>query len=108
VDVYDRVAPGALVQVVHGHGDEREAWHPALQLGDRPVPVVRLGLEHEAAPILVAAPNSSGITIERLGSCQLHRIEPSPQPGLLVAERQKAGLGRGARARQHSDVLRRP
>ena len=103
----DFPAPGALVQEVdvlrHDRLDEAEP----LELGERQVSGVRLGLDEHRHARLVEAPHLDRVAAERVDRAVLERVEARPEAGRR-AEVGDAALCADARPRQDDAGLPLP
>ncbi len=104
MQLYNGPAARPLVQAVHVLCHEDEIRDEALELGQRPVTSVRLGLHHEVAPPLVPLPHQPGISGERLGGREILRVVALPETCLGLAEGRDPTLGRDAGSGQGDDV----
>ena len=78
VHLDDVARAGALVQAVDVLRDHRADPASLLELGERAVPVVRLGLAERIEPKRIELPDPRGIAAERLDVRDLHRVVPRP------------------------------
>ena len=101
--------PGALVKIIDILGHQRQmaaAFGEArLELGERVMGGVRLGLDQIAPSKIVKRQDARRVTGETFGGRELHRVEARPDPlALLVAERSQSALGRYAGAGEHKYI----
>ena len=85
MQLYHFLAARPRMQAVHVLGYEGEIKSPALELRQRPVARVRLGLRNKFAPPLVPFPDKARIPGERLRCGELLRVVACPEPGMGLA-----------------------
>ena len=97
---------GALMQAVDVLGDDSTHEPAPLELGEREMAGVRLGLRERLEPKRVELPHLPRVAPKRVDRCVLHRVVLSPDPGRRAKIRD-AALGRDPSAGQHHARLAR-
>jgi hypothetical protein len=80
-------------------GDDRADEAALLELGERSVAGVRLGVEQHAQPLSVEAPDALGVAAKGVDGRDLERVDVGPDPGRRTEVRDPA-LGRDAGSRE--------
>jgi hypothetical protein len=106
MQVEQRAACSALVQVVYILSYQREGRYLLSHSGNDTVSAVWLRLQYEHAPPLIPAPHEGCVAIEGMTGRQLRSFVQFPKPRLSISKRRYATLGGNASARQHDNMPR--